>query len=186
MVLKKLWEEKRKTDSLDYKEEISSIWMQWCYLFMLIFRCNFVSRALSSSLPCLRPSRYCNVLLGVLNVFQCHRIIWIGKCSYIVIQVCTCSELLCNVWVVPTPFQWVQLWIELKKLSSILMEGSACIAYSYSSSLRARKPLCSSMKSETIIPDPFPFGFIILLPFSPHCKFWSSLDWNVLSSWKCF
>ena len=55
------------------------------------------------------------------------------------------------------------------------MEGSAYTAYSYSSLLRARKPLCSSMKSETIIPDPFPFGFIILLPFSPHCKFWSSL-----------
>ena len=31
-------------------------------------------------------------------------------------------------------------------------------------------------KSETMIPAPFPFSFVILLPFSPHYSVWSSLD----------
>ena len=59
----------------------------------------------------------------------------------------------------------------------LLVEGFASFACSHSSSLRARKPWCSSMKSETMIPPPFPFGFILFLPFSLYCSVWSSLDW---------
>ena len=28
------------------------------------------------------------------------------------------------------------------------------------------------------------FGFIIFVPFSPHCRDWSSFAWKVLSSWQ--
>lgn len=39
-------------------------------------------------------------------------------------------------------------------------------------------------KSDTIMLATLLFGFIVCVPFIPHCSDWSSFDWNVLSSWK--
>ena len=62
--------------------------------------------------------------------------------------------------------------------------GSLSLARACSSSVSCKYPLCSSIKSETIIPAPFDFGLITVVPFSAQRVGWSSFDWNVDSSWK--